>query len=182
MPMRPEDRPCVVFEVVWNKGKRARPPITNERGKVVRPGQDAESVHIERKALVDTTLSNSPFTWLRAEWFTRRLQSGWVPIGVENMDKLPANYPAEWRKMIEDALVNIYPAIVANLKTREMQATVEQLQAKFAAQNVQPNLNQKDEGNDDTTQTARAESGESPEPSEPRGKKALGATRQAANA
>lgn len=184
--LAPEDRPYIEFDVLLNKGSRGRPDVLNEQGKVVRAGRDPEKLIQHKKYLVDQ-VTNNPYTWLEPSWLLHRLEEGWVPLSVGNMEKLPSDYPGAWRAILESAVKIVQGIITAReqagaseaafaAKIAEMQA---QLDAKEALLKAQKEADEDEEG---TTTPSGEEPGEGAKLPVTGSQKALGAAGKTTNA
>lgn len=123
--MNPNDRPYITFRRTLNKGVTKREPTLDKDGKVVRAGHPGEFEEDWVKALVSHKGNNDPYSWVSAAWVMSKLKSGCVPIGCGNLDKLPANYPKEWKAKLVDAISSIEGMVNANNQMLEMKAKLE---------------------------------------------------------
>lgn len=146
-----ETRPYIIFKRIKNRGLSARPERIVKSGKNKGeimppfPGEQAEDWHC---CLVDHRAPNAPYTWATKEWLQDKTSATCFPIGHGNFDKIPQNYPSEWRAQ----LLALYDAVkgVAESNARvieqekmlaakeaELEARAKALEAKVAAQSAQ---------------------------------------------
>lgn len=116
-----EDRPFIEFERVLNKGLKGR-DAKYKGEKLIRPPRAGESVVRQKFYLIDNMAMNSPYCWARPAWFVERLQKGWKPISVGNLEKLPAKYPAEWAQIIRDCFQVVSSSIDNNARVAMLES------------------------------------------------------------
>lgn len=118
----PEDRPYITFERVLNKGTRPRKEKRDEKGKVTRAAHPGEFKEDWVKHLISHRAPFDPYIWVTPEWVLRKVRTGCKPIGYGNLDKLPANYPREWREKVEACIAAVSGQADARRELEEMKA------------------------------------------------------------
>lgn len=124
--MTRNERPYVVFERTYNKGLPATPDRYDSAGKLKRAAFKGEHTIEQVKHLVDSRPPFSPYVWATKDWVLYQAQKGCKIIGYGNFDKLPADYPKEWRQQIEACLPIVKPLAEAHETIQKMK---EQLNA-----------------------------------------------------
>lgn len=132
--MNPDNRPYIEFERTVNRGLTPRKDTEKRSG---HPGEFKETNF--RKHLISHRAPFDAYSWVSAEWVTGRQKAGWIPVGYGNMDKLPADYPAEWRRQLNDAIGAVKQIVdstkALNETIRAQQAEIERLKAERGGAN-----------------------------------------------
>jgi hypothetical protein len=135
--MNPNDRPYIEFERIVNKGLTARKPRVDKEGKEVRAGHPGEFKEVWHKSLVSHRAPFAPYTFVTSDWVIVQVKKGRIPVGFGNIEKLPANYPAEWRAQLLDAMSAISNTVQANraaaAEKERLEKEVAELRAQLAA-------------------------------------------------
>lgn len=134
--MNPNDRPYIEFDRTLNKGVTKREETKDKDGKVIRGGHPGEFKETWRKHLVSHKPKYDPYCWVTKEWVLGRMQQGMLPVGFGNFDKLPADYPKEWKAKLLEALAVVEGTVNQNKAMLEMQAKLEAENAELKAKNA----------------------------------------------
>lgn len=134
--MKPEDRPFILFRRVVNKGLSPRKETVKKDGTVSRPAHPGEFTEEWTKSLVSHRAPHEPYCWVSKDWILCRVHADCVPIGFGNMDKLPSDYPKEWRERLEETIGTIAGSVQANQKLAQIQIENERLKALLASKEV----------------------------------------------
>ncbi len=136
----PEDRPYILFRRTLNKGMSKRKARFNKKGEETRAAHPGEFEEIWVKHLISHRVPYDPYTWATPEWALARTQTGNLPVGYGNLDKLPAEYPKEWRTRIVKCINAIKAIADANAHMKEK-----------ALKGVEPTKEESNGGNSETT-------------------------------
>jgi hypothetical protein len=120
-----EDRPYIEFRKVINRGISPRAARVDEKGKTRRPARLGEAVKIQRKYLIGhkrVSAFQEPYTWATKAWVVDYIKPDCEPIGYGNIDKLPPDYPADWRAKLLDCISAVAAQVAVRKKLEEAEA------------------------------------------------------------
>lgn len=156
--IKDEDRPFIEFERVLNKGTKARKEKRDDKGKVTRAANPGEFTEVWRKHLINHRAPFDVYSWVSADWVLRKVRLGCKPLRIGNLDKLPPQYPREWREKIEACVSAVSAAAEANRQLDEMRQQVAELKngaTETGMAEAQGRAGRKRTGNEDTLGAAR---------------------------
>lgn len=134
-----EDRPYIEFERTINrniKPRKEKRSVGRDGKEKVRIAHAGAATQTWRKYLIGhfrSSPSQAPYTWATPEWVTKQIKPDCQPIGAGNLDKLPADYPAEWRAQLEAAMSAIGAHVIAHEKLKEVEARLAEAERRAAA-------------------------------------------------
>lgn len=131
--MRPGDRPYIEFWRVLNKGISPRTERVGKDGKVERPAHPGEFWEVWRKSLIDHKPPYAPYSWATKDWVIGKINADRMPIDYGNLDKLPLNYPAAWRNIIEECISAVAGLVHANRELVKLRKEKEELEGERQA-------------------------------------------------
>jgi len=144
MVIQDEDRPYIEFERVINRGIKPRKEKRTEGkdGKVkVRLAHPGATTQIWRKSLIGRMgiSAQAPYTWVTPDWVLKQIKPDCHPIAIGNLDKLPPNYPAEWRAQLELAMSAVSSAVSSHKKLKEAEARLADAEKRAAEAEAKAN-------------------------------------------
>lgn len=158
--VKPDDRPYILFRRIKNTGISPKParPADPERGIKAKPAMSGETEIEWRKSLVSLH-DSSPYVWVGKDWIIDRTSATCQPIGIGNMDKLPADYPKEWLAKLHECVSAIATHVASNQKLAETEKRLEQVEREFAARVAELEALKKNEGRSEAERPEQAERG-----------------------
>lgn len=125
-PKGTDNRPYITFKRKKNRGLSFRDEKVIKSGRQkgeMMPSFPGESWEEWRCSLVSHR-HGDPFVWATKDWLLSKIKPDCLPIDCGNMDKLPADYPREWRLQLQSVMEAVGGIAKVNRETAAAQEAI----------------------------------------------------------